>query len=56
MKKITENWAAILLCAFALFIMYNSDKRVAQLEKELKSVRDSLDLPATHIDSLDFEK
>lgn len=56
MKKITEYWSVILLCAFAFFIMYKSDKRVAQLERELKAVRDSLDLPSTNIDSLDFEK
>jgi hypothetical protein len=55
MKKITEYWSVILLCALALFIMYKSDKRVAQLERELKAVRDSLDLPSNSIDTLDIE-
>lgn len=55
MKQIKDNWMIIILCAFAFYIMYVSDNRAIQAERELKAIKDSLDFPSTHNDTLDNE-
>lgn len=43
MKKITEYWSIILLCAFALFIMYNSSTVAEKAKQEVEQYKLQLD-------------